>query len=157
VSRAATERVIAGYEPRETCPCLRAPSAVVHLRLGQLMRAWTLHCFAGQVRAPVEPADRSVLRRRQLAGHHVGEHETAGRVDGRVAVVTGAARGIGRACALRLVEEGAYQFGPSGIGHLRACYARDEVQWSAALDRVVASLIEIGKHADGRVTGLARS
>ena len=32
---------------------------------------------------------------------------TAGRIADRVAVVTGAARGIGRACALRLAEEGA--------------------------------------------------
>jgi aspartate/methionine/tyrosine aminotransferase len=48
-----------------------------------------------------------------------------------------------------------YQFGPRGIGHFRACYARDEVQWSAALDRIVASLIEIRRHAGGRVAGTA--
>ena len=32
------------------------------------------------------------------------------------------------------------QFGPSGIGHFRICYARDEVQWAAALDRMTSAL-----------------
>jgi aspartate/methionine/tyrosine aminotransferase len=44
-----------------------------------------------------------------------------------------------------------YQFGARGIGHFRVCYARDEAQWSAALDRIVASLAGIGKRADGRI------
>ncbi len=33
-----------------------------------------------------------------------------------------------------------YQFGPSGIGHFRLCYARDEQEWDAALDRIVDTL-----------------
>ncbi|MEU5690776.1 aminotransferase class I/II-fold pyridoxal phosphate-dependent enzyme [Actinosynnema sp. NPDC020468] len=33
-----------------------------------------------------------------------------------------------------------YQFGPSGHGRFRVCYARDEGLWSAALDRVVGAL-----------------
>jgi aspartate/methionine/tyrosine aminotransferase len=33
-----------------------------------------------------------------------------------------------------------YQFGPSGIGHFRTCYAREETEWERALDRMVVAL-----------------
>ena len=33
-----------------------------------------------------------------------------------------------------------YQFGPSGLGHFRVCYAREESEWAAALDRMVKAL-----------------
>ena len=37
----------------------------------------------------------------------VAPEQVIGRVAGKVAFVTGAARGIGRACAIRMAEEGA--------------------------------------------------
>ncbi len=33
-----------------------------------------------------------------------------------------------------------YQFGPSGIGHFRTCYARDEGDWARALQRMAEAL-----------------
>ena len=44
-----------------------------------------------------------------------------------------------------MIASPGYQFGPSGSGHFRLCYARDEREWDDALDRIVATL-----------TGLAR-
>lgn len=38
-----------------------------------------------------------------------------------------------------LVSPG-YQFGPSGSGHFRVCFARDEAEWALALDRMIAVL-----------------
>ena len=56
--------------------------------------------------------------------------------------------GLGDVAVARLLQEEAgvvvspgYQFGPSGLGHFRICYAREEVGWSAALDRMTAALI----------------
>ncbi|MDN4641045.1 aminotransferase class I/II-fold pyridoxal phosphate-dependent enzyme [Agreia sp. PsM10] len=37
-----------------------------------------------------------------------------------------------------------YQFGPSGTGMFRVCFARDEIEWEAALDRMVATLSAMG-------------
>ncbi|KRE60788.1 aminotransferase class I/II-fold pyridoxal phosphate-dependent enzyme [Nostocoides sp. Soil756] len=33
-----------------------------------------------------------------------------------------------------------YQFGPSGIGRFRICYAREEVEWARAVDRMTSAL-----------------
>jgi aspartate/methionine/tyrosine aminotransferase len=48
------------------------------------------------------------------------------------------------AAALRrdagVIASPGYQFGPRGVGHFRLCYARDEVEWEAALDRIVKVL-----------------
>jgi aspartate/methionine/tyrosine aminotransferase len=40
-----------------------------------------------------------------------------------------------------------YQFGLQGEGHFRLCYARDEVEWALALERVVDVLDKLGRDA----------
>jgi aspartate/methionine/tyrosine aminotransferase len=40
----------------------------------------------------------------------------------------------------RVVVSPGYQFGPNGVGHFRACYARDEREWSEALGLIVNCL-----------------
>ena len=49
-----------------------------------------------------------------------------------------------------LVSPG-YQFGTQGDGHFRLCYARDENEWSAALDRIVGVLdaLAVGRGLEG--------
>ncbi len=37
-----------------------------------------------------------------------------------------------------------YQFGPSGVGHFRVCYARDEAQWAGALAKMTRALNTLG-------------
>ena len=45
-----------------------------------------------------------------------------------------------------LVSPG-YQFGASGRGHFRLCYARDEREWAPALDRIIAVLDRFARAA----------
>jgi 3-oxoacyl-[acyl-carrier protein] reductase len=66
-----------------------------------------------------------------------GQEDDMGRVQGQVAVVTGAAHGLGRAIALRLAEEGAHVI----LGDIDA----------PALDRTVAEITATGAQAAGLV------
>jgi aspartate/methionine/tyrosine aminotransferase len=38
-----------------------------------------------------------------------------------------------------------YQFGANGVGSFRLCYAREEVEWAKALDRIVEVLDRMRK------------
>ncbi|PKW16410.1 aminotransferase class I/II-fold pyridoxal phosphate-dependent enzyme [Saccharopolyspora spinosa] len=57
-------------------------------------------------------------------------------------------RAISEAIATRadvLISPG-YQFGPSGTGHFRVCYARDEQVWDRALGRIVDVLDDLHRN-----------
>jgi len=43
-------------------------------------------------------------------------------------------------CEAGVLVSPGYQFGPSSGGHFRLCYARDETEWTLALDRMVGVL-----------------
>jgi 3(or 17)beta-hydroxysteroid dehydrogenase len=65
-----------------------------------------------------------------------------GRVENKVAIVTGAASGIGRACAQRLIEEGATVIATdraevTGFPHARRLDVTDEAGWQALVDDTV--------------------
>ena len=45
----------------------------------------------------------------------------------------------------RVIVSPGYQFGPSGVGHFRVCYARDENEWERALIAMVDALRDLGR------------
>ncbi|MEM7200997.1 MAG: aminotransferase class I/II-fold pyridoxal phosphate-dependent enzyme [Planctomycetota bacterium] len=47
----------------------------------------------------------------------------------------------------RVLVSPGYQFGPSGKGHFRLCYARDEAEWEAVLGRITATLARLAAAA----------
>ncbi|HEX3333050.1 MAG TPA: SDR family NAD(P)-dependent oxidoreductase [Acidimicrobiales bacterium] len=79
-------------------------------------------------------------------------------LDGRTYVVTGAASGIGRATAARLLEEGALVMGAdvaepdSALGGPdRWAFTRADVTDEAAVEALVAAAVELGGAVDGLV------
>jgi len=86
-----------------------------------------------------------------------GRPATGGRLDGRAAIVTGAASGIGAACARRLAEEGARVLltdvneadgqrvtddirEAGGVAQFASQDVRDEARWEAVVERAEADL-----------------
>jgi aspartate/methionine/tyrosine aminotransferase len=45
----------------------------------------------------------------------------------------------------KLIVSPGYQFGPSGVGRFRICYAREETRWAEALEAMVGALNALGK------------
>lgn len=69
----------------------------------------------------------------------------AGRVEGKVALITGAARGQGRAEAVRLAEEGA------AIIAVDVCKALPQVQYNPATDEDLAETVRLVEAAGGKI------
>ena len=49
-------------------------------------------------------------------------------------------------CEAGVLVSPGYQFGPASGGHFRLCYARDQAEWTQALDRMVGVLDGLARH-----------
>jgi aspartate/methionine/tyrosine aminotransferase len=145
--------VIAAVEQVLAVTSLRAPAYAQHL-----LRRWLVDDeeFVRQRIADLAGLrELTAARLREVPGLRLTVHRGTAYVFPDVSAL--AANDLEVAARLqdeaRVIVSPGYQFGPSGLGHFRVCYARDEAQWSAALDRIVASLTGIGERADGRAAG----
>ena len=73
-----------------------------------------------------------------MSGTHAAHRDGIGQFDGTVAVVTGAAGGIGRACAALLAERGAHVVGVDRDERVRDPLATPERLWSAVVGDLTA-------------------
>ncbi len=144
---AAPAAVIAGIEDVQSITSLRAPAYAQHVLASWLKgdTAWLagrLREFDG-LRQTTVAAFRALpwLNLEPPAGTaYVWPDVSAlGQPDSVIATAFLREAGV-------LVSPG-YQFGASGRGHFRICYARDEKEWAPALERMVAILDRFARAA----------
>nr|WP_156612181.1 aminotransferase class I/II-fold pyridoxal phosphate-dependent enzyme [Auraticoccus cholistanensis] len=132
----APSSVVARMEDVQSCTALRAPSYAQHLltrwladdqdylrlrvREYQALRDMTVERINASGVMRVRPSCGSSYLFPELLVD-VGDREISLRLKRDAGVV---------------VNPG-YQFGLGGLGHMRLCFAQDEQEWSAALDRVL--------------------
>lgn len=120
--------------------CLRAPAYAQHVLTRWLVDdhdfvAWRvaeLHALRDLTVRRLAEVDGLVIRPGAGTAYVWPDVSALGLSDVAVARVLQQEAGV-------IVSPG-YQFGPSGQGHFRICYARDEIEWAAALDRIVSTL-----------------
>jgi aspartate/methionine/tyrosine aminotransferase len=134
------EDVIDAVEQTLAVTSLRAPAYAQ-----QLLRHWLVddHEFLRTRLADLRALrETTVARLREVPGLRVARQAGTAYAFPDVSALGVDDRDV--AAALRrdagVIVSPGYQFGPSGIGHFRVCYARDEQEWDAALDRIVGVL-----------------
>ncbi|MEW1655596.1 aminotransferase class I/II-fold pyridoxal phosphate-dependent enzyme [Streptomyces sp. NPDC093707] len=119
------------YSQHVLTPWLREDTAWVNTRVEELraLREMTTERLREVDYLTVTPQAGTAYLFPDISALALPDHEVAARLvrDARVLVSPG------------------YQFGPAGHGHFRLCYARDEQQWARALDRITATLHDLGK------------
>jgi aspartate/methionine/tyrosine aminotransferase len=132
--------VVAAGEQTLAITALRAPAYAQHL-----LTRWLRddHDFlAERVKDLQALRDMTADRLRQVPGLRLRVHDGTAYLFPDVSALGLSDREV--AGALRrdagVIVSPGYQFGERGVGHFRVCFARDEGEWSSALDRMVACL-----------------
>ena len=141
----APRDVVAAGEQTLAMTALRAPAYAQHL-LAHWLR--DDHDFLAERVADLRALrETTAARLREVPGLRVRVHDGTAYLFPDVSALGADDRTV--AAALRreagVIVSPGYQFGDRGTGHFRVCYARDEVEWSAALDRMVACLTELAR------------
>lgn len=136
----APDDVIGSIEQVLASTSLRAPAYAQHL-----LTRWITDdsdFVEERVRELAALQEMTVAALRRVPGVRVRAHRGTA-----YAFVDIRALGVDDITVARCLQEEAgvivspgYQFGPSGIGHFRVCYARDELEWAAALQRMTTTL-----------------
>ena len=144
---AAPAAVIAGLEDVQSITSLRAPAYAQHVLASWLKgdTAW----LAGRLKEFDNLRQMTVRAFRALPWLEIDppggtayvwpDVSALGQPDSVIATAFLREAGV-------LVSPG-YQFGVSGRGHFRICYARDEREWAPALERLVAILDRFARSA----------
>jgi aspartate/methionine/tyrosine aminotransferase len=103
----------------------------VATRVSELRRIhdWTIECLRRVPYLRVEPAQATAYFFPDVSALGLPDQQIAARLQRDA----------------KLIVSPGYQFGPSGVGHFRICYARDETRWAEALEAMVGVLNTLGK------------
>ena len=137
---AAPAALIAAVEDVQSITSLRAPAYAQHVLTSWMVndQAW----LAARLREFAQLRQMTLNSLRSLPWLRLAEPDGTAYVWPDVSALEQSDSVIATALLREagvLVSPG-YQFGASGRNHFRMCYARDERQWSAALDRIVGVL-----------------
>ncbi|GIL34210.1 pyridoxal phosphate-dependent aminotransferase [Phycicoccus sp. DTK01] len=132
--------VVDAIEQALAMMCLRAPAYAQHVLSRWLVD--DVEFVARRVRELRALRDETVVRLRAVPGLRVSPGRGTAYLWADVSEL-----GLSDVEVARLLQQEAgvvvspgYQFGPSGIGRFRICYAREEQGWWEALDRMTTAL-----------------